>query len=236
VSTKGQEEIVVGKLQQLITKFNARSNLDRTLHPSILAFHEQMANEQAIFVDTPTQSNNCATATICVPYTDPRNPHLGELADVFSHEYLHKMLRVAMGVYGSWGTYSSTTAVFGMSTFRDQNVSGCMEVFRKALDMAAEGDGLTDEIVDRMVVRYFSDLDKPEAPQKRGLMGWQYNIPKEYMEKRRELFYTVKKEDLMEAAKWLKGRVWKRVAVSNETLAKAPEGFTVIKPFGAAGQ
>jgi Zn-dependent M16 (insulinase) family peptidase len=232
VSSKDHEAVVFPRIKAFVRRFNEGVVIDRNIHPNIMAFHDKMKEEKQVFLETSTQSNFCSLAVLGCAYDDNAlSPYLSQLADILGHEYLHTMIRVALGAYGAWGQYVSTDGVLVMSSYRDQNMSGVYDAFWKALEMAA--DGISDEMVDRMVVRYFSELDKPETPQERGVMSWQFNTSRELVVRRREAFYYVKKEDLMRAARYLRERMWKSACVSSESIAKAPEGFVVVKPFSS---
>jgi hypothetical protein len=113
-----------------------------------------------------------------------------------------------------------------MSSTRDSSVRRVLEAFGRALvDVTMD---VTDEAVDNMVLRLFGSLDRPTAPQDRGLIHWR-GAPVEVVQKRREIFYGITKEQIMEAAERVRQIEPNVVVFSSEAIAGAPEGFEVTQ-------
>jgi hypothetical protein len=107
-------------------------------------------------------------------------------------------------------------------------VSGVLAAFANGLREAAGGDQITDDVVERTVIPQFRDLDRPQAPQVRGLRFWRENTV-DILRRRRQIYDNLTKEQLRDAAKVLVDREPVIGVYSNEALAPAPDGFTVMQ-------
>jgi Zn-dependent M16 (insulinase) family peptidase len=227
VSSVAQQEKVMPKLIEFVRQFNADKEVASVVPPWLFEKMTQNASHRLLFIQGDTSANMCTWAVPFGWYTHPLAPVLVVFGNVLSHLYLHPIIRTQLGAYGTSSSYDGDLGIFSMTSFRDSNVSGVLAAFDFALRLAAEGEGLTDEVISNAVVECFGGLDAPVAPHARGLLGWRGKT-KEMVQRRRMIYYNITKEQLIEAAKLLRELQPRIVVFSNETIAKAPEGFEVI--------
>jgi Zn-dependent M16 (insulinase) family peptidase len=181
-----------------------------------------------LFIQADTIANFCVDARRTVLFSDPMSPVASVFAKFATESYIHTLIRVELGAYGGWAIHDSRRQRHQLSSYRDSNVVGVLRAFDRALEMAANGEGMTEEAIENALVKLFSEIDRPLAPQDKGSQSWIWGDSAEVIQGRRNVFYAVTKEQLVKLAKWLKEQPSVQAAFSSETIAKAPEGFTVI--------
>jgi Zn-dependent M16 (insulinase) family peptidase len=227
VSSVAQQEKITPKLIEFIRQFNADREVESVPPPWLFEKMTENASHKRLFIQGPTASNVCGWAVSIGWYSNPLSPALVVFSMILSDGYLHRILRTHLGAYGAESFYGPDDGIFEMMSFRDLNVSGALAGFDLALQLAAEGEGLTDEVMNNAIVKCFGQLDAPTTPYLRGSIIWMGRT-QEMVQRRRAVYYNMTKEQVIEAAKLLRELEPKIVVFSNETIAKAPEGFEVI--------
>jgi Zn-dependent M16 (insulinase) family peptidase len=219
-----QQERVVGKLSEFLCDFN--ESFDESVPQALFEQMNEFSKHKRLFLQAETKSNFCGWAVPIGSYADPMSPVYSGLSDLLTKEYLHNSIRVQLGAYGARCTNENRKGILRMSSTRDSSVRRVLEAFGRALvDVTLN---VTDEAVDNMVLRLFGSLDRPTAPQDRGLIHW-HGAPVEVVQKRREIFYGITKEQIMEAAERVREIEPNVVVFSSEAIAGAPEGFEVTQ-------
>jgi Zn-dependent M16 (insulinase) family peptidase len=123
------------------------------------------------------------------------------MGQVLSSNYIHNEVREKGGAYG--GSSSQNNGAFVFSSYRDPNVPNTLSVFKGALDWIESGK-FTDDNIEEAKLSLFASLDGPEAPSRKGLQEFEYGIPDEARQKRRDgLFSTDRKKVVQVARKYL---------------------------------
>ena len=149
------------------------------------------------------------------------------LDELISNEFLHQLVRVKLGAYGAWAIASSEVGVFSLRSYRDPNPQGCLDAFKKAIDICASGEEMTDEMVDRAIVKVFASFDSPDAPSQKGYLDFN-GKSQEIIQKRRNIVLGATRQQLIELAKKLKESTWRYGILSSQSISKIPEGFQLI--------
>jgi Zn-dependent M16 (insulinase) family peptidase len=78
-----------------------------------------------------------------------------------------------------------------------------LAAFLNALDLAVAGSGITDEVLEKAVIRTVGQLDLPQPPQDRGLELW-LGHSVEMLRERRARIFKVTKEQIVQVAQELR--------------------------------
>jgi Zn-dependent M16 (insulinase) family peptidase len=227
VGSLQQQEKIIPKVAKFVREFNGDRELPAGVPARFFERWREFASHKSVFWDVDTKSNYCGWAVPVGAFSDPISPVLVALADLMQHEYLHQTVRVALGAYGAFAIYDCEEATLGLLSYRDTNAGGVLAAFQAAIKAAANGEGIDDEVVENLVLRCFGTLDKPPSPQARGLSYWGGKSV-EIIQKRRDIYYGLTKEQLVNAAKLVQALEGSTVIYSSQKIAKAPEGFEVV--------
>lgn len=129
------------------------------------------------------------------------------------NEYLHTMVRVELGT-------------FEIISYRDPKK--CLEAFQKVLDIGSMEDKITDEMVDRAVMKVFSSFDAPEKPSEKGRLEFSWKT-EEVVQRRRDAVFNATKEQMVKLARKLREKDWRCGMFTNPSVAKQPDGHTAVK-------
>ena len=221
VHTSSPDCSAIPQLKEIVSKLND--------HPPVASSpiidKNAFSNIKNVFANAETNTNFTVTSCKAVPYMDPRNPILQVLADVLENEFLNQMIRNEIGAYGAWAICESDSGTFSLISYRDPNVSAVLDAFSRSLDLCEKE--LTDEMVDRGVVYTFSSLDRPQSPQAKGFFAYQGKT-KEIIQARRNIYYNINKQQILDGIKFLKEAQWNKGALSSKSIAPPPDGFEVI--------
>jgi Zn-dependent M16 (insulinase) family peptidase len=225
LSSAEQQERILPSLTKFIGEFH--NEFCPNVPELLMQQMQQLAGHKKVFLQADTKSNHCGWARAARSYCHPMSVILDGMADLIQNEYLHESIRVALGAYGVFCAYDAEEGVFTMMSYQDSNVTGVVAAFREAVKAAVQGRGIDDEVVENTVLRCFSRLDTPVAPQSRGLLYWR-GTTAEIMQRRRRILYNMTKEQLMQAAAMLQELDGNFVVFSSEVMSKAPDGFEVL--------
>lgn len=145
-----------------------------------------------------------------------------------SNEFLYNFVRVEIGAYGVNANQDTNLGIFDISSYRDPNPSKCLEAFQKTIDICASGEKITDEMVDRAIMKVFSNFDLPMAPLYKGWNSF-HGETKEMNQKNRDIVFNATKKQIIEIAKLIKEKNWHSGMFSNPSLISPPEGYKTIK-------
>jgi Zn-dependent M16 (insulinase) family peptidase len=227
VSSVEQQEKIIPKVTEFVREFNGDREPLAGVPARFFDRSREFASHKRVFWEVDTKLNYCGWTVPIGALSDPISPVLVGLADLMEREYLHETVRVGLGAYGVFAIYSCDEGILELLSFRDTNVGGVLAAFQAAIKAAANGEGINDEVVENMVLRCFGALDKPLAPHARGTFYWR-GKSLELIQKRRDIYYGITKEQLVEAAKLVQALEGNAVVYSSEKIAKAPEGFEVV--------
>lgn len=186
-------------------------------------------NEQPNVLFEIDTSTNCTSVARQAPlFNDDLVFATSVLAYLYEDEFFFVDVREKLNAYGSYCNYKSGPGSIIFSSFRDTNCSGVIDAAQSALEKVANGE-LTDEMVERSIIRMFSSFDKPQAPCNKGLGFFLGNYNNEEHVRRRLKYLAVTKEDLIKAAKHLLEQRKTCAIVGNTSVSKPPESFVVDK-------
>lgn len=166
-----------------------------------------------VYIKTESSPNFTSIITTTAPYKDAENPLLLVLASIMENEYLHTMVRVELGT-------------FEIISYRDPKK--CLEAFQKVLDIGSMEDKITDEMVDRAVMKVFSSFDAPEKPSEKGRLEFSWKT-EEVVQRRRDAVFNATKEQMVKLARKLREKEWRCGMFTNPSVAKQPDGHTAVK-------
>ncbi|OHT03454.1 Clan ME, family M16, insulinase-like metallopeptidase [Tritrichomonas foetus] len=209
-------------LKELVAQLNSHENVHKSLVYNKDAF---LASGDKIFIDTETSTNFTVSTCKSVSFNDDLSPIFTIASEILSNEFIHQMVRVKIGAYGAWARNSAHDGYFSFVSYRDPNVPQVLEAFSKSLDQCYEE--LTDEMVDRAVVKCFASLDSPEDPHRKGTKEFE-GYTEEILQKRRDIYFKATKQQILGAISILRKQSWYKGAVSSKSINEPPEGFTVI--------
>jgi hypothetical protein len=176
------------------------------------------AAEQALSntaLHAAAQVNHCIAAWPAPAYSDPDAPVLAVLAELLTNLVLHQALREEGGAYGGYAFYSSASAVFAMSSYRDPRLAETFAAFEQAIErvLAAE---LKQENIEEAIICVVQSLDKPRTPYAEVLASWddrQQGITEEMRRHFRHGVLHCTAEQLKAAVeRWLRGKPYSRAA------------------------
>ena len=227
IHTKDSNSTFIGSIKEIVNKFNT-SNDSSKLVPAPPVDKSLFENYKKVFVETESSTNFTAIACETVSYKNESNALFLVLSKIMENEFLHNLVRVEIGAYGVWAIQYVELGVFEIRSFRDPNPSKCLEAFQKALDFCASEEKITDEMVDRAIMKVFSDFDYPEEPSTKGNLEFN-GKSKEIIQKRRDIAYNATKKQIVDLAKSLKEKEWRYGIFANPKTSNPPEGYTIVK-------
>lgn len=226
VHTTKVDSPVVSQVKAIIKKLND-SNANQATPTAPPVDKKLFETCKQVFIETEASTNFTAMSCRTVPYTNDSSVLYGVLDELMSNEFLHQLVRVQLGAYGVWAIASSDNGIFSIRSYRDPNPQGCIKAFWKALEICASGEQITDEMVDRAIVKVFAAFDSPEAPSTKGFLDFN-GKPEELIQKRRKIVYNATKQQLVDIAKKLKESTWTTGILSSKS-TEIPEGFQVLR-------
>jgi Zn-dependent M16 (insulinase) family peptidase len=221
-------ERLIPQLTAFVHEFNRdRSPLVQTVPEAWKAAVRESAQVPKVFLQGDTKSNHCLQVFPIGSVSSPLNPLLFCLAEILQFDYLHDLLRIELGAYGAMSSREARNGVFFIRSYRDPNGRGALAAFAKAFQQAGDKIGLSDQVIESAVIRIFSRLDKPLAPQQRGKRYWR-GCSRENLRRNREICYNLTKEQVTETARRVAEIEPVTIVFSSQTIAPAPDGFTIV--------
>ena len=147
----------INMTKEVVKKLNDHINIQTaTTTPVSKSLFEGYRN---VYIKTESSTNFPSIITTTAPYKDAENPLLLVLASIMENEYLRTMVRVELGT-------------FEIISYRDPKK--CLGAFQKVLDICSMEDKITDEMVDRAVMKVFSSFDAPKKPSEKGRLEFSW--------------------------------------------------------------
>jgi Zn-dependent M16 (insulinase) family peptidase len=233
VGTTEQEEKIVPIIASFIAKYNEARDPVGPVHEQYARHMIERQKCAKVFVQTDTIANCCLDLRRSFLYSDPSSAMATLFATFATDAYVHTLVRVELGAYGGWAIHNSLKNMFELSSYRDSNVAGIFKAFDRTLEMAVNGEDMTEDAIEDAIVKVFSQLDSPVAPQARGKTEWIWEDRFEMLQARRTQIYEATKEQLVKVAELLRAQPSVQATLSSQTIAPAPDGFTVIPVLAA---
>lgn len=216
----------IQEMKQLVAKLNDHEQVPTYGTPPYTK--DLFANRENVFIDTETSTNFTCIFTQAPSYADPNSARYFVLEEIMGSEYLHQLVRVKLGAYGSFVVADNIKGLFSMRSFRDPNPAACLEAFQTVLDICKNEASIEDDMIDRAVVKVFSSFDQPIAPSSKGMTLFDGRT-NELMQQRRDTVYNVTKAQLVEMATSLSQQKFHKGIYSNKTVVQPPDGFAILK-------
>lgn len=181
----------------------------------------------------PTQVSYSALCAKSVPYTSLDSPVLTILAELLTHNHLHREIREKGGAYGASCFSNPLDGVFGMTSYRDPNARNTLRIMEGAGRWAV--DKLwTERELEEAKISVFKSVDAPRAVNEEGMTEFTTGITPEMQAERRERFLDVSAEQIRDAAEgYLLGWSGKgRLAVVGQ---RGEEGGSDLEKLAVAG-
>lgn len=170
-----------------------------------------------------------------VPYTHPDAAAFLVLAKLLRSGFLHREIREKGGAYGGLAGYDIEGGIFSMLSYRDPQLTRTLEVYRQAVEWAADGR-FSDEELKEAILSAFSDLDRPLSPGGRGNREFgniRQGLTIEKRQRQRERLLNVDRHTLQNVARKYLLEGWENSSVGivsgEEALKKANEEQDEIK-------
>ncbi|KAJ1973909.1 Mitochondrial presequence protease [Dimargaris verticillata] len=168
-----------------------------TTPPATDKFSPTLGRKQ--FAPMPFATNFSAQCFRTVPFTHDDNPKLQLLSKLMTTHFLHREIREKNGAYGGGATFSSQSGTFSFYSYRDPNPFSTVEVYRKAVDWAAQRT-FDDREMTEAKLSLFSDIDAPVSLYQEGMTYFVSRITDDMRQKRRDAFMRMTSADVQEAA------------------------------------
>jgi hypothetical protein len=108
-----------------------------------------------------------------VPLEHPDGAALMVLAKLLRGGYLHREIREKGGAYGGMANYDAQGGLFAMLSYRDPHLLRTLDVYKDAVQWAAEGQFAAVDIKEA-ILGVFSQLDRPLSPGGKGIREFHY--------------------------------------------------------------
>ena len=177
-------------------------------------------NKVALPINTQV---NFSAISFDAPIYDPgESPKFVILSSLLRNEYLHKRVREQGGAYGGGATYDPFSGTFKMFSYRDPRFVETLEDFENSLTWASLGS-FDDDMILESKLSVLSDIDKPSSPAGEAFKDYRLNSENRSQKNRqsyRNNIFNVSKEDLVEAAEYLKNKPKSTFSIINPNLEK----------------
>ena len=177
-------------------------------------------NKVALPINTQV---NFSAMSFDAPIYDPgESPKFVILSSLLRNEYLHKRVREQGGAYGGGATYDPFSGTFKMFSYRDPRFVETLEDFENSLTWASLGS-FDDDMILESKLSVLSDIDKPSSPAGEAFKDYRLNSENRSQKNRqsyRNNIFNVSKEDLVEAAEYLKNKPKSTFSIINPNLEK----------------
>ena len=177
-------------------------------------------NKVALPINTQV---NFSAISFDAPIYDPgESPKFVILSSLLRNEYLHKGVREQGGAYGGGATYDPFSGTFKMFSYRDPRFVETLEDFENSLTWASLGS-FDDDMILESKLSVLSDIDKPSSPAGEAFKDYRLNSENRSQKNRqsyRNNIFNVSKEDLVEAAEYLKNKPKSTFSIINPNLEK----------------
>jgi Zn-dependent M16 (insulinase) family peptidase len=219
-SSREQADLVLPLVTELVDKLGKRGSQNPL--PSQLPL--PLPGTDLVFLELPVTSSQAVVSIKCEPFNSREMPIALQVFQGLLGDVMWTTFREEFGVYDVTAMYQEFEGAFSISTYSDPDPARSIEQFRKTIDEIADGD-LDDEDVDHAVVRYFALIDTPIPPQSKGWVPFFRGWSIEWMQARRTCAWEMAKDQLIEVAKYLKGREWHSCIISNRSICEVPPTF-----------
>lgn len=188
-------------------------------------FNEVKSTKTFINLSVPTGA--LALKKFCVKVDEVKTSVcLSILSIILTNEAVLDNIREKLGAYSASASFLPRTGVFTIWTYRD---SVPQKSYERILQILSEIDKyINDETVERAVVSSLSKRDQPQPPPTKGIDDAIYNVTREYLQKRRDVFLSATADDVKEAAKLITNGEFNVSITTSLNVTKPPEGFVVI--------
>ena len=177
-------------------------------------------NKVALPINTQV---NFSAMSFDAPIYDPgESPKFVILSSLLRNEYLHKRVREQGGAYGGGATYDPFSGTFKMFSYRDPRFVETLEDFENSLTWASLGS-FDDDMILESKLSVLSDIDKPSSPAGEAFKDYRLNSENRSQKNRqsyRNNIFNVSKDDLVEAAEYLKNKPKSTFSIINPNLEK----------------
>ena len=177
-------------------------------------------NKVALPINTQV---NFSAMSFDAPIYDPsESPKFVILSSLLRNEYLHKRVREQGGAYGGGATYDPFSGTFKMFSYRDPRFIETLKDFENSLTWASLGS-FDDDMILESKLSVLSDIDKPSSPAGEAFKDYRLNSENRSQKNRqsyRNNIFNVSKEDLVEAAEYLKNKPKSTFSIINPNLEK----------------
>ncbi len=172
-----------------------------------------------------TQVNFSAISFDAPIYDSSESPKFVILSSLLRNEYLHKRVREQGGAYGGGAIYDPFSGTFKMFSYRDPRFIETLEDFENSLAWASLGS-FDDDMILESKLSVLSDIDKPSSPAGEAFKDYRLNSENRSQKNRqsyRNNIFNVNKDDLVEAAEYLKNKPKSTFSIINPNLEKTAQ-------------
>jgi Zn-dependent M16 (insulinase) family peptidase len=176
-------------LTRLIARWNHREFQKSNL-TFLDVFKKSVQSKQFLKVDGSTFFSTLSIKT------DIHSEAHTVAAALLKSEFLEAVVREKLGAYGVSVRYGWKRGIFTFGSYRDSNPIKVLEAFNQSLTMAGE---ITEEMVERTIVRKASHMDHPTPPGYDGIGCFVDEESCKRKQERRTALLNVSKNDIIEA-------------------------------------
>jgi Zn-dependent M16 (insulinase) family peptidase len=135
--------------------------VERKISP---APHLSLPERKNTVLYASAQVNHCYSAWNAPKIHEAGAAGCAVLAELFTNEILHRVIREEGGAYGGNASYDPITGIFRMNSNRDPRLLGTFNDFESALTWI-ESAIISKESLDEAIISVLSGLDKPHPVQ-----------------------------------------------------------------------
>lgn len=171
------------------------------------AGEQPAALEEPVFLPFESFITSTDVAFNAVVMEAPRVTEAGQsaysiLANLLTTNQLWEKIRVRGGAYGAHADINLLEGLFTLSSYRDPRIAGTYEDFSSALRVLSEG-GFAAEQLEKSIISLISRDLRPLKPREQSMLGFRrklYGIADELRQQRRDEYFTMTREQIMQAA------------------------------------
>ncbi|KAI1168906.1 Metalloenzyme, LuxS/M16 peptidase-like protein [Nemania serpens] len=187
----------VGANSSALTQFmSSRASRSTTLSATS---KESPVRDIKSFFPLPYQVYYGSLALPTVSYTSPDSAPLQILAQLLTHKHLHHEIREKGGAYGGGAYSKGLEGLFGFYSYRDPNPQNTLSIMRNAGRWAVDKQW-SDRDLEEAKISIFQSVDAPKSVNSEGMLRFLSGITDEMLQKRREQFLDVTKDQVREVA------------------------------------
>lgn len=223
--SESDNEETIELADDLLSKLNNHTNKQQSGN-KIEEFYSQVALKNKIFVASDT-FHYCTSVSIKGPFFKPNSTQFAAFSvatEIVQSEILYPFLTEKNGIAKIESNYNHIYGIAMFSTTKDKNPPKTIQIIEDSFSHLIT-DELSQDMIDRAIIRLVSKLDQPVSPSELGAEMFLYNITQEQANFHRESILNVTRDDVIKVAKIMNVSPKRYVIYGTNQDAMVPQGF-----------